>query len=197
MVCRVCGKELADEFKFCPHCGNEKTTKTVCPECGKELSIEFSYCPYCGEAFAPEASEIESLSPPPEINHVTDEQNDQPAPIESDQTAPMKSVDADKAKEIGTYVFGAFSAISLLVSIMKGLVPIYLFEAAGWAGAAWYWHSKKTHSELAKAIVIVLAVLVAIGEVTCACCPSPSPADCARRGCPDAGSARSCRREVQ
>jgi TPR repeat protein len=48
---------------------------------------------------------------------------------------------------------------------MKGLVPIYLFEAAGWAGAAWYWHSKKTHSELAKAIVIVLAVLVAIGEV--------------------------------
>ena len=31
--------------------------------------------------------------------------------------------------------------------------------------AAWYWHRKKTHSELAKAIVIVLAALVAIGEV--------------------------------
>jgi transcription elongation factor Elf1 len=163
MVCRACGKEFADEFKFCPHCGDEKIAN--CPECGKESSIDFSYCPYCGEAFAPEVPEIELLSPPPEVDHVTDEQTDQPAPIESDQTTPIRSADTDKTKEIGTYVLGAFSAISLLVSIMKGLVPIYLFEAAGWAGAAWYWHSKKTHSELAKAIVIVLAVLVAIGEV--------------------------------
>jgi hypothetical protein len=53
----------------------------------------------------------------------------------------------------------------LLVSIIKGLVPIYLLEAVGWAGLAWYWQKKNTHSELAKAIVIVLAVLVAIGEV--------------------------------
>ena len=155
MVCRVCGKESADEFKFCPHCGDEKFAN--CPECGKESSLDFNYCPYCGEAFAPEPSEIESLNPSSEINQVTDKINV--------QTAPIKSEDTDKAKEVGTYVFGAFSAISLLVSIMKGIVPIYLFEAAGWAGAAWYWHSKKTHSELAKAIVIVLAVLVAIGEV--------------------------------
>ena len=34
-----------------------------------------------------------------------------------------------------------------------------------WAGAAWYWHRKKTHSELAKAIIIVMAVLIAIGEI--------------------------------
>jgi hypothetical protein len=66
---------------------------------------------------------------------------------------------------VGTWVFGAFSAISLVVSMAKGIVPIYLLEAAGWAGAAWYWQAKKTHSDVAKAIVIVLAVLVGIGEV--------------------------------
>jgi transcription elongation factor Elf1 len=155
MICRVCGKELADEFKFCPHCGDEKVAN--CPECGKESSIEFNYCPYCGEAFAPDPSEIESLSSSSRINKVTDKI--------TDQIAPKISVDTDKTQEVGTYVFGAFSAISLLVSIMKGIVPIYLFEAAGWAGAAWYWHRKKTHSELAQSIVIAIALLVAIGEV--------------------------------
>jgi len=72
---------------------------------------------------------------------------------------------AGSAARAGTLVFAAFAAISLLVSIIKGLVPIYLIEAAVWAGAAWYWQAKKTRTELAKAIVIVLAVLVAIGEV--------------------------------
>jgi TPR repeat protein len=38
-------------------------------------------------------------------------------------------------------------------------------ESAAWAAAAWYWHRKKTYSELAKAIVIVLAALIAIGEI--------------------------------
>jgi TPR repeat protein len=62
-------------------------------------------------------------------------------------------------------VFGSFAVITLVVSIVKGIVPIYLFESTVWAGAAWYWHRKKTHSELAKAITIVLAVLIALGEV--------------------------------
>jgi tetratricopeptide (TPR) repeat protein len=70
-----------------------------------------------------------------------------------------------RSNEIGTYVFGSFAVLALVVSIVKGIVPIYLFEAAVWAGAAWYWHRKKAHSELAKAIVIVFAALIAIGEV--------------------------------
>ena len=72
---------------------------------------------------------------------------------------------SNRSDKIGTYVFGAFSAISVLVSIAKGIVPIYLVEAAIWAGCAWYWHRKKTHGELAKAVIIVLAVLIAIGEI--------------------------------
>jgi hypothetical protein len=65
----------------------------------------------------------------------------------------------------GTFVFGAFSLISLLVSVSRGLVPIYLLEAAGWAGAAWYWQRLKTKSNASKAAVAWLAIAVAIGEV--------------------------------
>jgi hypothetical protein len=98
---------------------------------------------------------IESPSPSLEVKSVTEELTDQQAPTSSD---------SDKRRKIGTYVFGAFSVLSLIVSIVKGVVPLYLEESAVWAGAAWYWHRKKTHTELATAIVIVLAGLVAIGE---------------------------------
>ncbi len=130
MVCKVCDKDPADGFKFCPHCGN---------------------------AFAPALSVNESPIHPPEVQSVID--------TLTDESEPIRDGVAGTAIRVGTLVFGAFSAISLLVSIVKGLVPIYLLEAAGWAGVAWYWQKKKTHSELAKTIVIVLAVLVAIGEV--------------------------------
>jgi tetratricopeptide (TPR) repeat protein len=85
--------------------------------------------------------------------------------VQTNEQEPTESSKADQSNEIGTFVFGAFAVIALVVSIVKGIVPIYLFESAVWAGAAWYWHSKQTHSELAKAIVIVIAALIAIGEV--------------------------------
>ncbi|MGA3125871.1 MAG: tetratricopeptide repeat protein [Candidatus Korobacteraceae bacterium] len=87
------------------------------------------------------------------------------ADIPTDESRPVKDDVAGTGIRVGTWVFGAFSAISLLVSIVKGVVPIYLLEAAGWAGAAWYWEGKKTHSEFAKAVVVVIAILVGIGEV--------------------------------
>jgi len=157
MVCSVCGKESADDFTFCPYCGKQKITETVCRACGKESAGEFNFCPHCGEAFVPKPSVIESSNPWPEVQPVAD------AP--TDESEPIRDGVAGTAIRVGTLVFGAFSAICLLVSIVKGLVPIYLLEAAGWAGIAWYWQWKKTHSDVAKAIVIVLAVLVAIGEV--------------------------------
>jgi len=82
----------------------------------------------------------------------------------SGQSVPASSNVGGTSISAGTIVFAALSAISLVVSIIKGLVPIYLLESVGWAGLAWYWHSKKTHSELAKGIVAILAVLVAVGE---------------------------------
>ena len=130
----------------------------ICDGCGKESADEFTFCPHCGKAFAPKPSVIESSpSPSPEVHSVT--------VTRTDESQPVKDGVAGTGIRVGTWVFGAFSAISLLVSIVKGVVPIYLLEAAGWAGAAWYWQGKKTHSDVAKAIVIVLAVLVGIGEV--------------------------------
>ena len=131
--------------------------KMICGACGKESASDFNFCPHCGKAFVPRPTVIESLSPSPEVQSV--------ANTPTDESELIKDGVAGTSVRVGTLVFGAFSAISLLVSIIKGIVPIYLLEAAGWAGAAWYWQGKKTHSDVAKAIVIVLAVLVAIGEV--------------------------------
>lgn len=127
----------------------------VCCGCGKESADEFSFCPHCGKAFAaslPAATEPPGSSTP--LNPLPE--------VEAKNPSVAPSNGSDK---IGTYVFGAFSVISVLVSFIKGIVPIYLGEAAIWAACAWYWHRKKTHSDLAKAIVIVIAVLVAVGEV--------------------------------
>ena len=155
MVCLGCGKQSADEFSFCPHCGKQKATRIVCPSCANELAAEFTFCPHCGKALESAPHAVEQPVFPQEAEAEQQIQEQQPAEIST----------ANKSNEIGTWVFGAFSVIALLVSIIKGIVPIYVIESAIWAGAAWYWHSKKTHSELAKAIVIVLAALIAIGEV--------------------------------
>src|ERR1035437_8541337 len=135
----------------------EGIAKMVCNVCDKDSADGFKFCPHCGNAFAPALSVNESPIPPPEVQSVAD--------TPTDESQPLRDGVAGTAIRVGTLVFGAFSAVSLLVSIVKGLVPIYLLEAAGWAGIAWYWQRKKTHSDVAKAIVIVLAVLVAIGEV--------------------------------
>ena len=129
----------------------------VCNVCDKDSADGFKFCPHCGNTFTPALSLNEPPIPAPEVHSVTG--------TLTEESVSIRDGVAGTAIRLGTLVFGAFSAISLLVSIVKGLVPIYLLEAAGWAGLAWYWQKKKTHSELAKAIVIVLAVLVAIGEV--------------------------------
>jgi hypothetical protein len=135
----------------------EEIAKMVCNVCDKGSADEFKFCPHCGNAFAPSLSVNESPIHPPEVQSVTD--------TLTDESEPIRDGVAGTAIRVGTLVFGAFSAISLLVSIVKGLVPIYLLEAAGWAGVAWYWQAKKTHSDFAKAIVIVHCYLGCIGEV--------------------------------
>jgi hypothetical protein len=129
----------------------------VCHECRRETADGFSFCPHCGTALPAGSPVVESPTPPLELKDATE--------VLTEAPAPTPSVASDGRNEFGTYVFGAFALISLLVSLIKGVVPIYLMESAIWAGAAWYWHRTKTHSELGKAIVIVIAVLVAIGEV--------------------------------
>lgn len=130
MLCSVCGEDVANEFKFCPHCGR--------PVARPSENVEM-----------PVSSAEPRLLPD--------------APNIGLNSKPI--VSASSGIQAGTIVFAAFAAISLLVSLVKGLVPIYLLEALGWAGLAWYWQSKKTHSDVAKAIVGTLAVMVVLGEV--------------------------------
>lgn len=45
--CTGCGKEVSDEFKFCPNCG--ENSKNSCVSCGLELKSEWKCCPACGK----------------------------------------------------------------------------------------------------------------------------------------------------
>ena len=58
--CPHCGKEVMDEFDFCPYCGRGlkvmKTPQTEfhpvtgrkCSKCSSEIDVDFRFCPYCG-----------------------------------------------------------------------------------------------------------------------------------------------------
>lgn len=131
----------------------------VCDACGKQFSGEFSFCPYCGKPLDAKPPAGIASPPVPVVEHqtFTDDSVNHPESV--------GSTVAGSGIQTGTIVFGAFSAISLVVSIFKGIVPIFLLEAAGWAGAAWYWQSRKKHSDTAKGVVIVLAVVVVVGEI--------------------------------
>lgn len=46
--CGKCDAQLADDAKFCPHCGERVDGKKVCPGCGREIAEDAVYCTYCG-----------------------------------------------------------------------------------------------------------------------------------------------------
>lgn len=129
----------------------------LCAACGKECPIDFSFCPHCGKP----ANLMASTGDLTRVDPVL-----QPAsPTQAEPAISGTGGAAASAIKAGTVVFAAFSAISLVVSLVKGMVPIFLIESAGWAGLAWFWQSKKTHNQLARSTVAVLAAVVAVGEV--------------------------------
>lgn len=51
MFCLMCGKEIADNSRFCPYCGEKVELlpqKKVCPSCGQEMESDMLYCNQCG-----------------------------------------------------------------------------------------------------------------------------------------------------
>ncbi|MGN1073802.1 MAG: zinc-ribbon domain-containing protein, partial [Eubacteriales bacterium] len=52
MVCRGCGREIAENARFCVHCGasveNGEQTERFCSVCGSPLHRESAFCPKCG-----------------------------------------------------------------------------------------------------------------------------------------------------
>jgi hypothetical protein len=85
-----------------------------------------------------------------------------PSPATTSQTNGSTAPQSEP--NFGTIVFAGFSLLSLVVCVAKGVVPIYLGEAALWAGLAWYWHKKSPANKTATATILLCAVGVAAAE---------------------------------
>ena len=48
MVCKNCGKEIADDSIFCPNCGERTDDKIECKNCKTLVDNSFRFCPKCG-----------------------------------------------------------------------------------------------------------------------------------------------------
>ena len=75
IICKNCGKELADNAKFCGGCGSKIEAEPVqsngrlCPACGAALTPGVNFCASCGLPIEPivienEPTEMEELVPP-------------------------------------------------------------------------------------------------------------------------------------
>ncbi len=60
MKCVECGKELADDAKFCSNCGAKVNIEPVCPNCGKKLTIDAKFCSECGAKIGKESGANET-----------------------------------------------------------------------------------------------------------------------------------------
>ena len=53
IVCKNCGRSVAQGFKFCPGCGTPVDTtiqeNVFCPHCGNRVPSESKFCPNCGK----------------------------------------------------------------------------------------------------------------------------------------------------
>ena len=91
IICKNCGKELADNAKFCGGCGSkieaEPANENTCPACGAPVPANAGFCTICGSAFprasvpAPSPDEPTGMEElvPPVINDSTFAAAEQPA----------------------------------------------------------------------------------------------------------------------
>jgi hypothetical protein len=124
-----------------------------CTFCGIELPDDSRFCKKCGFAFGADESQKSS-------DHPTGEKQ---APSAA-PGVPFNSTLTRSNSNFGTFVFGGLSVLTLAICFAKGIVPIYLAEAALWAALAWFWHKKHVTSPVANGAVLLLAVALAAAE---------------------------------
>lgn len=63
MICKSCGKEVADYMKYCPACG-AALIAGVCKACGSQIAPGVKFCPNCGRTVS---SDPNNRQPVPEV----------------------------------------------------------------------------------------------------------------------------------
>lgn len=48
ITCSSCGREITDEYQFCPSCGQSTVSDKACLACSEVIPIDFAFCPHCG-----------------------------------------------------------------------------------------------------------------------------------------------------
>ena len=80
VFCRHCSKEIPQESRFCPSCGesNEQPSHAFCRHCGKELASDSRFCPSCGgertgatpvPAWSQASQQVDSPNPIPQNSY--------------------------------------------------------------------------------------------------------------------------------
>lgn len=59
MICRVCGRALEANARFCPGCGTP--VEAVCEACGTTLPVDARFCPSCGKPTGEAVSETHTI----------------------------------------------------------------------------------------------------------------------------------------
>lgn len=103
--CKVCGEDVSDKAKVCPHCGatlieepEEVKTPIICEECGAEIPEGLETCPKCG-------------CPVPQKEAIV---NDPSVPVTQNNSGAGKSI-SGKTKRI---IAIALAAILLVVGFV-------------------------------------------------------------------------------
>jgi len=84
-----------------------------------------------------------------------------------DSQSDAQAENGGKAAEefnVGVWVFAGLSLLTLTITLIRGIVPIEVLEAALWATLAWVWHKRRLAGQSSKDVLIMLAILIAGGE---------------------------------